>query len=85
MLEDESGRIRLVGKRIMDALLVTGVIMGALGMETQGGDFEVIDICFAGVGLEPIIEREGRSDIDSMISFLYLVVYHIDSNHAQTN
>lgn len=29
--------------------LVTGVIMAALGMETPSGDFEVIDICFAGM------------------------------------
>jgi DNA polymerase delta subunit 2 len=26
-----------------------GVIMAALGMETHNGDFEVIDVCFAGV------------------------------------
>lgn len=28
---------------------MTGVIMAALGMETPSGDFEVIDICFAGM------------------------------------
>jgi DNA polymerase delta subunit 2 len=28
---------------------VTGVIMAALGMETAQGDFEVIDLCFAGL------------------------------------
>ncbi|KAH8107222.1 DNA polymerase alpha/epsilon subunit B-domain-containing protein [Cristinia sonorae] len=49
MLEDESGRIRLVGERLRTAGLVTGVIMGALGMETQSGDFEVVDYCFAGM------------------------------------
>lgn len=26
-----------------------GIIMAALGMETSSGDFEVIDICFAGI------------------------------------
>ena len=46
MLEDESGRIRLVGERLKDARIVTGVIMGALGMETPNGEFEVIDYCF---------------------------------------
>ena len=49
MLEDESGRIRLVGNPVLTATLVTGVIMGALGMETANGDFEVIDYCFAGM------------------------------------
>ncbi|KAM6500832.1 DNA polymerase alpha/epsilon subunit B domain containing protein [Amanita muscaria] len=47
MLEDESGRIKLVGERLKDARLVTGVVMGALGMETPVGDFEVADFCFA--------------------------------------
>lgn len=28
---------------------MTGVIMAALGMETAQGDFEVIDLCFAGL------------------------------------
>lgn len=75
-LEDESGRVRLVGqvmRRERDRPgggLVTGacgvvarcplplprastdpsgVIMAALGMETTSGDFEVIDLCFAGL------------------------------------
>ncbi|KAJ2930057.1 hypothetical protein H1R20_g7027, partial [Candolleomyces eurysporus] len=47
MLEDESGRIRLVGERLKTTRLVTGVIIGALGMETPGGEFEVVDICSA--------------------------------------
>ena len=29
--------------------LPSGVIMAALGMETTSGDFEVIDLCFAGM------------------------------------
>ncbi|WWC69696.1 uncharacterized protein I206_103639 [Kwoniella pini CBS 10737] len=54
-LEDESGRVRLVGERMkrerdrQGGGLVTGVIMAALGMETSSGDFEVIDLCFAGL------------------------------------
>lgn len=47
MLEDESGRIQLVGERLKSARLVTGVIIGALGMETPNGEFEVVDICSA--------------------------------------
>ncbi|KAF8964036.1 DNA polymerase subunit delta-2 [Flammula alnicola] len=46
MLEDESGRIKLVGDRVKDAKLVTGIIIGALGIETPNGDFEVIDLCY---------------------------------------
>jgi DNA polymerase delta subunit 2 len=49
MLEDESGRIKLVGNRVGEERLVTGVIVAALGMETPTGDFEVVDICTAGL------------------------------------
>ena len=61
MLEDESGRLQLVGealRRSIDEeasesgwgdLLVTGVIMAALGIETSSGEFKVKDVCFAGM------------------------------------
>ncbi|KAI9566522.1 DNA polymerase alpha/epsilon subunit B-domain-containing protein [Boletus coccyginus] len=67
MLEDESGRIKLVGQKLRSTHLVTGVIIAALGMETPGGDFEVIDTCFA--DLAPFAEHHdagGNSmDVDS--------------------
>lgn len=49
MLEDESGRIKLVGKILTDAQLVTGVIVGVLGVDTNNGEFEVVDLCYAGM------------------------------------
>ncbi|KAH9048978.1 DNA polymerase alpha/epsilon subunit B-domain-containing protein [Lactarius hengduanensis] len=49
MLEDESGRVKLVGKILADAQLVTGVIVGVLGADTGNGEFEVVDLCFAGM------------------------------------
>lgn len=49
MLEDESGRIRLVGQCLNDANLVTGVIIGVLGIENNDGDFDVLDICYPGM------------------------------------
>ncbi|GLB35302.1 putative glutamate decarboxylase [Lyophyllum shimeji] len=49
MLEDESGRIRLVGERLKAERLVTGVIIGTLGAETPNGDFEVVDLCYPGM------------------------------------
>lgn len=52
MLEDESGRIKLVGKIITDAQLVTGVIVGVLGVDTGNGEFEVSDLCFAGMAAQ---------------------------------
>lgn len=44
MLEDESGRLRLIGSKLESSLLVTGTIIAALGTENSNGDFEVIDI-----------------------------------------
>lgn len=64
MLEDESGRIRLVGERLKSARLVTGVIMGALGLETSNGDFEIVDYCFAGMAPQVNNGDEGM-DVDS--------------------
>ncbi|BFZ53251.1 DNA polymerase delta small subunit Cdc1 [Savitreella phatthalungensis] len=47
-LEDESGRIRLVGERLTREILCTGIVIGVLGSETSSGDFEVVDIVTAG-------------------------------------
>jgi DNA polymerase delta subunit 2 len=45
MLEDESGRIELAGTRIYHEGFVTGCVIGVLGSETTGGQFDVVDIC----------------------------------------
>jgi DNA polymerase delta subunit 2 len=47
LLEDDSGRIKLVGEKLEEIHLVTGVIMAALGVETSTGEFRVVDLCFA--------------------------------------
>ena len=44
MLEDESGRLRLVGASLASELLVTGCIVAVMGTEDANGDFEVVDI-----------------------------------------
>jgi len=64
MLEDESGRIRLIGigKVLDETPLVTGIIVGVLGVETSSGDFEVVDICFP--GMAPQAGEDDRMDID---------------------
>ena len=56
MLEDESGRIPLVGDLVHKAKLVTGVILGALGRETANSEFEVVDICYAGYSPSELLE-----------------------------
>ena len=66
MLEDESGRIRLVGDVLKGKNLVTGIIIGALGAETPEGDFEVVDICFAGLAPQAYPQEEGVDEEDTM-------------------
>ncbi|TBU32286.1 DNA polymerase alpha/epsilon subunit B-domain-containing protein [Dichomitus squalens] len=60
-LEDESGRICLVGSRVTSTCLVTGVILGALGIETHTGDFEVVDLCYPGMAPQPTAGLEWPS------------------------
>lgn len=44
MLEDESGRLRLIGNPLDSEMLVTGCIVAVMGTENANGDFEVVDI-----------------------------------------
>lgn len=44
MLEDESGRVRLIGLPLASEMLVTGCIVAVMGTENANGDFEVVDI-----------------------------------------
>lgn len=60
MLEDESGRIKLVGERLASTRLVTGVIIAVLGMETAAGDFEAVDICYP--DLAPFAKTDALND-----------------------
>jgi DNA polymerase delta subunit 2 len=69
VLEDESGRISLVGERLKREQYVTGIIMAALGIETPDGEFEVVDVCFAGMAPHAqtdtvITKAENDMDVD---------------------
>jgi len=57
MLEDESGRIELTGSRIFREALVTGCVIGVLGSETTGGQFDVVDICLPEMAPQPKMEE----------------------------
>ncbi|KEF53671.1 DNA polymerase delta subunit 2 [Exophiala aquamarina CBS 119918] len=60
MLEDESGRLRLAGAMLKNTLLVTGVIIAALGTENANGDFEVLDMHIPELPRQP--KRGDRDD-----------------------
>ena len=53
MLEDESGRLHLTGAMLKNNLLVTGVIVAALGTENANGDFEVLDMQIPNLPRQP--------------------------------
>lgn len=79
MVEDESGRIRLVGDVLKGKNLVTGIIIGALGAETPEGDFEVVDICFAGLAPQAYFQEEGTDeggvmDVDGIALFRFTIL-----------
>ncbi|KAH9995202.1 DNA polymerase alpha/epsilon subunit B-domain-containing protein [Xylariaceae sp. FL0662B] len=53
MLEDESGRIRLVGDVLKLVTLVTGCIIAVMGSENVNGELEVIDLKFPDLPPQP--------------------------------
>ncbi|KAG5995192.1 hypothetical protein E4U43_003092 [Claviceps pusilla] len=53
MLEDDSGRIRLVGDLLQTIPLVTGCIIAVMGTENSSGEFDVIDIKFPDLPPQP--------------------------------
>jgi DNA polymerase delta subunit 2 len=53
MLEDDSGRVPLVGSVLKDYFLVTGCIIAVMGTENSDGQFEVIDLKFADLPPQP--------------------------------
>lgn len=65
MLEDESGRLRLVGATLQDFILVTGAIVSVLGTENSDGDFEVLDLRVPDLPRQP--ERWEREDGDRKV------------------
>ncbi|CAH0024196.1 unnamed protein product [Clonostachys rhizophaga] len=53
MLEDDSGRVRLVGDILHKIGLATGCIMAVMGTENSNGEFEVIDVKFPDLPPQP--------------------------------
>ncbi|KAF9924068.1 hypothetical protein FBU30_005908 [Linnemannia zychae] len=69
-LEDESGRIKLIGAKITNDFFVTGTIVGVLGSEDANGDFKVVDVCHAGQGPQ---EQHTLMETDEADKYVALV------------
>ena len=52
-LEDDSGRIILIGNVLNSVILVTGCIVAVMGTENVNGEFEVLDIKFPDLPPQP--------------------------------
>lgn len=53
MLEDDSGRIRIVGDMLKTMPLVTGCIIAVMGTENASGELEVVDVKFPDLPPQP--------------------------------
>ena len=62
MLEDESGRLRIIGTILQTTMLVTGCIVAMMGTENANGDFEVVDMKVPDLPRQP--QRWEREDGD---------------------
>jgi DNA polymerase delta subunit 2 len=62
VLEDEGGRVSLVGEKFNVGKYVTGVIVAVKGKVLESGDFEVNDTCFAGLAPQMPIKAKGNED-----------------------
>ncbi|KAL8709645.1 MAG: hypothetical protein Q9225_007418 [Loekoesia sp. 1 TL-2023] len=66
MLEDESGRLRLIGTPLQLSMLVTGCIIAVMGTENANGDFEVIDMKVPDLPRQP--QRWERDEGSAVLS-----------------
>lgn len=54
ILEDEGGRVTLAGAKVDAGMLVTGVIAAMRGKALASGEFQVTDVCFAGMAPQAV-------------------------------
>ncbi|KAA6407429.1 MAG: hypothetical protein FRX48_08672 [Lasallia pustulata] len=66
MLEDESGRLRLIGTPLQTNMLVTGCIIAVMGTENANGDFEIVDLKVPNLPRQP--QRWERDDSAAVLA-----------------
>ncbi|KAG0336960.1 hypothetical protein BG000_005958 [Podila horticola] len=69
-LEDESGRVKLVGPKISSDFFVTGVVMGVLGSEDVNGDFKVVDVCYAEAADQESVSHMETDEPDKYVALV---------------
>lgn len=71
-----------MGERVTKAKLVTGVIIGVLGVETPNGEFEVIDLCTSGMAPQVKEKETEKMDVDGTSSDSCDPIFHAESEFA---
>lgn len=66
MLEDESGRLKLIGMPLQISMLVTGCIIAVMGTENANGEFDIIDIKVPDLPRQP--QRWERDDGSAILA-----------------
>ncbi|KAG2219561.1 hypothetical protein INT45_013220 [Circinella minor] len=70
-IEDESGRIQLIGAVLEKEFWVTGTVVGLLGKESSTGAFEVQEVCYPGVApQQPLPQTRDDSKYVALVSGL---------------
>lgn len=62
-IEDESGRLSVVGHKLQEQPLCTGIVVAVLGSETTSGEFDVIDILYPGVDVSATFQESALEDL----------------------
>ncbi|KAI8144516.1 DNA polymerase alpha/epsilon subunit B-domain-containing protein [Fennellomyces sp. T-0311] len=69
-IEDESGRVQLVGAILEKEVWVTGMVVGLLGKETSDGSFEIQEVCYAGMPPQAPFPQNDDSKYVALVSGL---------------
>ncbi|ORX57896.1 hypothetical protein BCR36DRAFT_580462 [Piromyces finnis] len=64
LIEDESGRMTLIGDKTNTMDIMTGTVIGVLGLENKHGEFELLDYCLPGFP-ERIPQKLPTAEVDS--------------------
>ncbi|KAJ1307554.1 hypothetical protein OPQ81_001651 [Rhizoctonia solani] len=83
MLEDESGRVGLIGDILAKERLVTGVNIAVLGSETDSGEFKVEEVVYPGLAPPSYITNATPND-SSYCAFLSGLCFGETANTGPT-
>ncbi|KAL3694881.1 hypothetical protein R1sor_008532 [Riccia sorocarpa] len=70
ILEDESGRVKLVGDCVVPSIYVSGIVLAVCGQAGHDGEFHVNEILEPGLAPQPAIPPQKKSDGDKYVALV---------------